>query len=406
MNLTDTTIAKLKWQAKPLTLYGPLGLQLVSYSRGTKTWQLRRMRPQSAERGNTVFIPQVVTLGHWPEMRVSAAVKAARAMRQRIESGEDPGKRPAQVMLRTFGERYLREVAAGARKDLKPVERWLRREIYPALGARRMTQISGDEIQRLVFSKRDRGRPAAAAEIRNTLKRIFDYAQVCGVVETNPVLRTPLKYVYKAKSRTRALSASELRVFLTKSRDSRIGWRYSVILELLLLTLARKSELLTAQWMDVDLAAGTWEVPGEKSKTGKPHIVYLSDRAVRLFEMLWPLDAERPFSAGPHSGTRKLDPSEYVLQSQASRTQPMAKHALNKAMRRIKWGMPHFTPHDLRRTASTILNEKGYNRDWIEVALNHAPQGIRAVYNRALYGEDRRRMLQEWADWLGGLKDE
>jgi integrase len=75
-------------------------------------------------------------------------------------------------------------------------------------------------------------------------------------------------------------------------------------------------------------------------------------------------------------------------------------------MARIKWGMPHFTVHDLRRTASTHLNEQGYPADVIEKALNHAVRGgVRGIYNRAQYAEERKKMLQEWAEWLKGLKD-
>jgi integrase len=83
----------------------------------------------------------------------------------------------------------------------------------------------------------------------------------------------------------------------------------------------------------------------------------------------------------------------------------MAPNVLNKAINRVDWGMPHFTPHDLRRTASTILNEQGYSPDVIEKALNHAVRGgVRGIYNRAQYAAERKRMLQEWADYLEGLK--
>jgi integrase len=97
--------------------------------------------------------------------------------------------------------------------------------------------------------------------------------------------------------------------------------------------------------------------------------------------------------------------AEVVLPMRDALTEPIGAAALNQAMARVKWGFPHFTPHDLRRTASTHLNEQGYNADWIEKALNHTPLGVRGTYNRAQFGEERRRMLQEWADYLEGLKD-
>jgi len=93
-----------------------------------------------------------------------------------------------------------------------------------------------------------------------------------------------------------------------------------------------------------------------------------------------------------------------VLPAQSSRTQPLSPSALNTAIARVDWAMPHFTPHDLRRTGSTILNEQGYAPDWIEKALNHAVKGVRGVYNRAQYAEQRRQMLGEWAEWIEKLR--
>jgi integrase len=394
MPLTDTQIAKLRWQPNPATFYDRAGLQLTVYPRGVKTWQLRYMRAQTAEHGAVVFIPKTVTLGHWPEISCALARKRSTELRGKVKRGEEIGRQAVKVSLKTFSQRYLAHlVTLKKRKNLKPVERWIKRDILPALGSYAMHTITPDQAQKLVFAKRDAGHPAAAAAIRDLLDRIFKYGIICGVVEKNPIDRTPKNVVYAAKSRSRTLSVAEVRSFLTRIRDVRLGWKFRVMLELLLLTLTRKGELMLVQWKEIDFAAGIWEIPETKAKDGNPHNVYLSQRAMRLFRMLYP-------------GTRRVDPEEYVLQSQGSRTQPMSATALNRAMTRIKWGMPHFTPHDLRRTASTILNEKGYNRDWIEIALGHTLGGIRGVYNRAQYADERKRMLQEWADFLEGLKNE
>jgi integrase len=350
-------------------------------------------------------VTKVATVGHWPGLGLAAAKKKASQMRLQASRGEPIGEKANRVTMASFAKRYLAEVAVKRRKDPAPVERWLKRDILPAFGSRQMSSIQGDEVRTLVFRKRDQGSPAAAAAVRNLLKRLFNYAQVCGVSETNPVLRVPLEFVYKAKSRKRALGQGEVTKFLEKIQDVRLGFRHGAMLELLLLTLARKSELRLARWEHIDWKTGVWEVPPENSKGGESHLVYLSRQALSLFRRLVPLDCEIPGNTHSHSGTRRLRPEEFIFPSQNSSTQPTSPSALNQAMKRIKWAMPHFTPHDLRRTASTILNEKGYNRDWIEVALSHASSGIRGVYNRAQYGEERKRMLQEWADWLEGLKD-
>ncbi len=397
MKLTDTQIAKLPWKSKRFVINDSRGLSLICNPRGVKTWQLKYRRgPQG--------VSAVATLGHWPEMTVARARARASEARRRIKRGESLTYGTAKVTVRVFAQRYLSEVAAKRRKDLKPVRQCLDREVFPHLGSLMVAAVQPAEVQRLVFAKRDRGLPAAAGKLRGLLKRIFDYAVVCGAANSNPVAQTPLRYVYQSKPRKRHLSRTEVARMLVAS--NRMSFRFATMLKLLLLTLARKGELLNAQWKDIDFAAATWEVPEEKSKNGLAHVVYLSTQALELFRLLWPLDAEQPAARHTHSGTRRVDPSEYVFPRQSERARPMIASALNLAMKQVKWGMPHFTPHDLRRTASTILNEQGYDRDWIETALSHVPQGIRAVYNKAKYADQRRKMLQEWADWLEGLKDE
>lgn len=317
-------------------------------------------------------------------------------LRKRIAAGEATPQLTGQVTLLAFAERWLTQIVEKTRKDATPVVRSLRRDIYPTLGHKRMASVTRDDVRDLIFKRRDLGRPAAAAGMRHLLKRLFDYAVALGVVDANPVLAIPIKYVTQQKSRSRTLNQSELQTFF--AHLPALGPRYAAAVELILLTVCRKGELLGARWKHIDFANRTWEVPAELSKTGVPHIVYLSRQAEALFRGLWPGDLSAMREA------RRVDPDEFVFQHQSSRTQPMPAATLNKAVRRVKWGIPAFTLHDLRRTGATLLSEQGYSPDWIEKALNHSLKGIRGVYNRAQYAEQRKQMLQEWADYLEGLK--
>lgn len=370
------------------------------HPRGRKTWQLR-----TPIGGKSV----VLTLGYWPEMSVRSARRLARNRREMAARGEDPrkGENPVSLTVQAFAKRWIREVVSKSRKNPAPIERRLTRDILPRMGMLKLGQITVDDVRRLIFAKRDGGRPAAAVALRDLLFRMFEYARVHGLVKLNPAEPLERKFIARLRSRKRALSESELRKLYLNGRFSggRLGIRNWIALELLLLTLARKSELLEARWKHIDLEKGLWEVPAELSKSGLPHVVYLSRQAEDLFRELVPVAAEQPDSKHSHPGTRRVDPDEYVFQHQSSRTQPMSPNCLNRAISRVPWGMPHFTPHDLRRTASTILNEKGYVPDVIEKALNHAVRGgVRGIYNRAQYAAERKQMLQEWADYLEGLK--
>lgn len=110
--------------------------------------------------------------------------------------------------------------------------------------------------------------------MRGLLKRMFDYALTCGLIQANPVMALPMRHVYRAAARDRALTPEEIRQFLRAMQTSNIRRQFKIAFQLILMTLVRKSELMLAQWKDVHLDEGEWHIPVENSKTGKPHIVY------------------------------------------------------------------------------------------------------------------------------------
>ena len=203
------------------------------------------------------------------------------------------------------------------------------------------------------------------------------------------VLALPMRHVHKAKTRERALTPNEIRLFLKAAFESNIRRQFKIGLHLILLTMVRKSDLLLARWTHVDLEQAEWHIPAEHSKTGKPHIVFLSSQSVALFKELQAL-------AGV---------SELVMPGRASLSKPFAHNAINSALKVALAGqeIPAFTIHDLRRTASTLLHENGWASDVVEKALNHTIGGVRGVYNRAEYEPQRREMLQFWADYIEQL---
>jgi integrase len=162
-------------------------------------------------------------------------------------------------------------------------------------------------------------------------------------------------------------------------------------LHLLLLLMVRKSELTGARWEEVDFDAAKWSIPAERMKMEHPHLVPLPRQAVEMLRELHAL-------AGG---------SEWIFPSNRARgKRPISKTTLNAALRGLDLGVRPFTIHDLRRTASTHLHEAGFNGDWIEMALAHKTQGVRGVYNRARYLEDRRAMHQWWSDMVDSLIDD
>ena len=388
MPLTDTAIKALKPKVKRYTVSDERGLVLEVFPTGGMLWHHRYRLNGKQER---------VTLGRYPALSLKLARKLRDERATLVALGQSPAqqKRLAKVAaadattVSEFGERFFREIVAKDRRDVTIPRRYFDKSIVPAIGSKPVRDVGTEDVRAIIWKKKDEGFDAAAGNIRGVLKRLFDYAMTAGLVSVNPVLALPMRHVHKAKSRDRALSPEEIRLFLKAAFESNIRRQFKIGLHLILLTMVRKSELLLARWSNVNFAQAEWHIPAEHSKTGKPHIVFLSRQAVSLFNELQAL-------AGG---------SELVMPGRGSLTKPFAHNAINTALKTALQGqdIPAFTIHDLRRTASTLLHENGWPSDVVEKALNHTIGGVRGVYNRAEYAPQRREMLQFWADTIERL---
>jgi integrase len=185
-----------------------------------------------------------------------------------------------------FAERYFREIVERDCKDPKPIRRYLDNEIYPRLAEKAVREVTSADVQAIVFRKRDGGAPAAAAQIRNLLKRMFEYAMANGIIALNPALTIPMRFITQSRPRTRALSPGELRIYLQTLYQSNIRRQFKLAFHQILLTLVRKSELIFTRWEHVDFDAAEWQIPAENSKTRAPHIVYPSRQSLEIFREL------------------------------------------------------------------------------------------------------------------------
>lgn len=388
MALTEAAIKALKPRDARYSVTDERGLIVEVFPTGGKLWHYRyRLNGKQHK----------VNLGRYPDM----SLKLARTQRDFAAMQVSLGKSPAEekkkskaalsesTTVRDFSDRYLREIVARDRKDITLPKRYVEKSIIPAIGSKAVSEVTVEDVRAIIWQKKDHGRDAAAGAVRGVLKRLFDYAMTCGIIAANPVLALPMRHVHRAQSRDRALSPDEIRRFLQAAMQSNIRRQFKLALHILLLTLVRKSELFHAEWKDVDFVHAEWHIPTENSKTGKPHIVFLSSQTVAAFRELHRL------AGGSH----------LVLPGRSSLTKPFADNAINSALKVALQGqdIPAFTIHDLRRTASTLLHEAGWSSDVVEKALNHTVGGVRGVYNRAEYSTQRRSMLQAWAQFIEAL---
>ena len=294
------------------------------------------------------------------------------------------------IDVEAFARRWYAEIVEPANSTPRNIKRVLDKDVIPAIGGKQIADVTVTDILAITDKIKNRGADQMALQTRNVLKRLFAYAIAREKTQFNPAAAIEAKFIASARSRDVALSPEEMGKLLRAIYQSSIKRAHKLALHLLILCMVRKGELIGARWEELDLEQGQWAIPGERMKKDKPHLVHLSRQAVAMFEEL----------KGLASG------SEWVFPSRGDLNRPIAHSTLNQAVRSLEIDVRDFVIHDFRRTASTHLHEAGFNSDWIEKCLAHETKGIRGVYNRAQYADQRREMLQWWANFVDSQIEE
>lgn len=398
--LTDTALKKLKRQAKTYKVADRDGLYVVVSKTGLITFRYDYRLNGRRE---------TLTIGRYGRDGISLAEARERCIdaRRDVAEGVSPcrekqrqKRRLTQAAdFREFSLQWIEEaeLAESTRAMRKTI---LVRDIIPTLGSFRLEEIEPDDLRALCKKVKDRGAPATAIHVRDIVKQIYAYAILHGAKLQNPADEVAPASIATFKPKDRTLSPKEIRLFYRMLDKVNGNPTLKLGLKLVLLTMKRKSEVSFATWDEIDFENAVWTIPKERMKTRHPHNVYLSQQALDIFIAL-------KTCAG---GSRYIFPKRYDPDL------PISNASFNKVTYAIRelaqaegFEMEHFTVHDLRRTGSTLLNELGFNRDWIEKCLAHEDRNSsRGVYNKAEYAEQRRHMLQEWADmidaWVAGAK--
>ncbi|MFM0176877.1 tyrosine-type recombinase/integrase [Paraburkholderia aspalathi] len=317
-----------------------------------------------------------------------------------IQRGESPSrakveKRVEATEALTFGkwaEKYFVETA------LADSTRAMRKSVYERnlaseFGRLKLEEITPARLMARCEKIKERGAAAPAVQARDIVLQVYRFVQARGLKVDNPAEAIRPSAIASFKPRDRTLSPAEIHVFFSALEQTPTMPTLRLAIRFMLLTLVRKSEFILAMWGEIDFDAAVWTIPKERMKAGRPHIVYLSQQALDILVAF-----KTCFGA-----------SSYVHPGRYETASPISMATLNrvidstvKLIRDDGTDFDPFTVHDLRRTASTLLHEAGFNTDWIEKCLAHEQRGVRAVYNKAEYAEQRRVMLQAWADMLDG----
>ena len=388
MPLTNLKVTKAKPKEKPYKLADERGMYLLVQPKGGKWWRLD-YRFQGKRK--------TLSLGTVPDVSLKEARRKRDEARSILEDGADPSYYRAsakavsedsfEAVAREWFEKYRGQWAKS--HAVKVLSR-LEKDLLPWVGSRPIDAIEPPELLRVIRRVENRGALETAHRIQQIASRVFRYAVATGRCNRDPT--ADLKGALPPNRSNHFATITDPKEIgeLLRAID---GYQGSLItrcaLQLAPLVFVRPGELRHAEWREISLNNAEWRLPPAKMKMRRDHIVPLSRQALSILEELNPLTS---------SGT-------YIFPSVRSVARPMSENTINGALRRLGYSKAEMTGHGFRSMASTVLNEHNWNRDAIERQLAHVEgNSVRAAYNYAEHLEERRRMMQWWADYLDGLK--
>ncbi len=392
--LTDKEIQNAKPRAKLYRLADGDGVYLEVSPAGGKLWRLR-YRYGGKEK--------MLALGKYPRVRGPEARKRAGEARQALHEGRDPSaerkaeKERARIVGDTCFEAIARVWLAKVGPTLAESTRkkqtvFLEGDVFPWIGARPIAELAAPDLLAVLRRIESRGAADIARRTHNLIGRVFRYAVGHGFCTRDPSRDIELRDVLAPVTVRHHASITDPKEVgaLLRAIDGYQGvFTVRCALRLAPLVFVRPGELRQAEWTELDFEKAEWRIPAGKMKMGEQHIVPLSKQAVAVLREIQPLTGS----------------GRYLFPSERTRERPISENTVNAALRRLGYSKDEMTGHGFRSMASTLLHELGYPHAVIEAQLAHAERNrVAAAYNFAQYLPERRRMMQEWADYLDRLK--
>lgn len=393
MPLTDAAIRKSKPAPKARKLSDGGGLFLLIAPTGGKLWRLK-YRFGGKEK--------LLALGAYPHVTLARARQQRDEAKRQLAEGIDPGQLKkavkSQQVERTSNsfeavarEWVARHLAERAESHRSRVVSRLERCVFPYLGARPVAEITAPEVLAVARRIEARGAIETAHRALQNVGQVMRYAVATGRAVTDPTaaLRGALTPANPQHMAAPADDPARVGEILRATEAFKGGPVVAAALRLLPLLFCRPGELRTMCWADVDLDAAEWRFTTSKTRT--EHLVPLSRQAVAILRELHPLTGH----------------GRHVFPSARGAGRPMSDAAINAAYRRLGIDTrTELTGHGWRAVARTLLHERlGFAAEVIEHQLAHAvPDALGRAYNRTKFIDERRRMMQAWADHLDRLK--
>ena len=386
--LSAVKIDSAKPRDKEYTLSDGKGLHLLVMPNGSKLW---RLRYRFGGKQNAM------SLGSYPEISLASARAKRDDARRLIAEGVNPSehkkveKLVAEIAANdTFGaiaEEYLKRLEdGGAAVATLAKNRWLLIELASPLHKRPAAKVTPAEILVILQKYEKAGMRETAKRLRGVIGAVFRLAVATLRAETDPTYALRGAIAAPIVSHRAAITDEKQLGALMVGIDGYEGWpTLRSALLFLALTMVRPGEVRHMRRNEVLWPTATWRIPAERMKMRRPHDVPLSRQALAILREVWPLTMD----------------DNLVFPSIRSIRRPLSENAFNSVLRRLGYGTDEHCAHGFRSSASTVLNEHGFDSRVIEVALAHQDENkVRAAYNRAQFWPERQKLLQDWADLL------
>ena len=399
--LTDIQVKNAKPKEKAYKLADGGGMYLEVTPTGSKLWRMKFMQANGRE--------SRLAFGTYPEVTLSEAREKRLEARRLIAKDIDPAqaKRKAKEEMATANantfEKIAREwhtnrLSAWNPSTAKETINRLEKDIFPEIGKLPIASITHPQMIAALRKIEARGAGEIAHRLKSTCARVFSYANQHGIENKNPA--ADLKDVLKPVKSTHfaALAPDELPAFVAAIRENnaRLYLPTRFAIRLMLLIFVRSSELRTTPWSEINLETGEWIIPWQRMKRGKltvnpdetDHHVCLSRQGLELLREL------HKYTGG----------GKYLFPNQRDHEKPMSGDAIRMALNRMGYE-GKMTTHGFRALAMTTLKEKlGYRHETVDRQLAHAQKDkIASAYDRAQFLDERKKMMQHWADYLDGM---
>ena len=391
MKLNARQVDTAKPKDKPYKLADGGGLYLLVNPNGARYWRLK-YRVAGKEK--------LLALGVYPDVTLADARAKRDEAKRGIAGGIDPNeaKREEKIAREANVRNTFQEIACewhssklykwseGYASDIMEA---FNKDVFPYIGKKPIAEIKPLELLNVLRRMEGRGATEKAKKVRQRCGEVFRYAIVTGRAEYNPAPDLTSAMQGHESKHYPFLNTSELPTFF----EALSGYSGSMLVvlaaRLLIITGLRTGELRGAMWQEIDADAAVWEIPAERMKMRRPHIVPLSLQAQAIIMRIREMTGRYPYIFPGRNDPRKT----------------MSEASINQVFKRIGYA-GRVTGHGFRHTMSTILHEQGYNTAWIETQLAHVDKNsIRGTYNHAQYLDGRREMLQWYADYMDALEN-